>query len=217
VVDLGWTQSTVTPVYDLRILYRDARSSIRSGSLIHEEVYLSFKKQGNIPLHFEFIERFIMETCYCRTKRVVEGDDERVFSFDGIEIPNRFRYEAIEKCLFGELLEIDDDNRTVVNLLDTIIDKLPLDLRGELPSRILFTGVYSEIPGVKAAVLDYLSDSRYPIKALLTLGSWKGASLYLSTATTGSHAKNRPAEIHRDKYLNGDELMVDWTDSLYQM
>jgi len=220
VVDLGWNQFTVTPVYDLRMIYKDIKVTYRAGKVLHEMVYEKLKNVESLPKEggFDLVERLICEVFYCNTSKTSKVTPEE-FQFGDLKIPNRIRYEIIEELMFKENPKgIDNENQLLIPMIKSALEALSIDLRGELSSRIIFTGGVSMIPGIKTRILEELKKvTELPIDAIVSLGSWEGASLYCSTSlmspsTTGT---KRTDELFRDKYLNGESILLDWTDQLY--
>lgn len=204
IVDMGYNQTTITPIFDFRILFKETRTTTRSCKLIHKYLYDEFQRLG-IDTSFEFIEDFIMNSC-----TLEEVDDK-----EELEIPNGLRHKCVKDSLFNDLPGVckDDENKTVIELIIEMIDKFPIDLKLKLASRIIFTGGISKIPGVSSFILDQLSE--YKVNSIFSLGPWKGASLYLSTNSINSSTKSNKIEIHRDKYLSEEEKLIDWTDLLH--
>ncbi len=81
IIDIGWQQLNIIPVYDLRVLYKEIKSSDRSGMTLHynilkkllkyfkaelkdkSEEFNNIKKQ----LTFDFIEEFIYSYVYMKS------------------------------------------------------------------------------------------------------------------------------------------------------
>ncbi|KAH3683855.1 hypothetical protein WICPIJ_005172 [Wickerhamomyces pijperi] len=228
IVDLSWEQSTVTAIYDLRLLQHLIRFSKRSGRLLHYQLRLKFIELGLsfVEDHqmFNFIERFIMKCCYCRdlsantegTKELDEQEQEQdKFEFEGQTIPNSVRYEVIESVLFRDdfsnrITTTDLDTRTPIQLVQDVIHGSNIDLRTPLSQRLIFTGGISDIPGVKQRILKELqSEAEYNLKfkGLKNLGAWQGSSLYtaMTLMRSGSSSADKKLEnvheLSRDKYL----------------
>lgn len=220
VVDVGWSQTTVTPIFDLRMMYTDIKVTKKGSRLFHEMVK---EKLDNIEgcaglSNFDLIEGLICDTFYCQMRNSVDTDIKE-FQYDSLTIPHRLRFELIEEFMFKEdPSNLDDDNHGLIPMIIKTLENLPIDLRSELSSKIIITGGLSKIPGLKTRILEEIETKmELPIDSIVSLDAWEGASLYCSTAlmspsTTGS---KRSDELFRDKYLNGDSILTDWTDQLY--
>lgn len=214
VIDMGWNQTTITPVFDLRQLYKYARSTTRAGRWLHEEVRKSLKENG-CPYGFEFVERFICEAMYAG---IASGSDENMYTFEGHDIPMEVRYELIENVFFPSSTSNEDDNaQSIAELVSQCLHELGIDLRAALKGQIIITGGISHIPGIKSRLLMELAD-KCGAGGIKSLGAWEGASLYCSTAlmsSSMSQDRKRWPELVRDKYLKGESALIDWTDDLY--
>ncbi|ODV59971.1 actin-like ATPase domain-containing protein [Ascoidea rubescens DSM 1968] len=244
VVDLGWENITVSPVYDMRLIYKNIQTSTRAGKFLHYTILKRFlsekvikKKSGfkSTSKLFNIIEEFVFQAVYCRT--VDESVRERIHSEennfrliskensnDFLDIPDKLRFESVEHTLFPSSAELDnpdDDEFSVVDLILKVIEKVPIDLRRELSDNIIFTGGLSNIPGVKARTLQELRKKKPNAKfsANFSLGPWSGASLYCKTklvSAPGSLVKSH--ELLRDKYIIENETIQipDWLDQIHQ-
>ncbi|KAH3664372.1 hypothetical protein WICMUC_005757 [Wickerhamomyces mucosus] len=220
VIDMGWNYTTITPVYDLRMIYNLSRSTTRAGRLIHRDLYKKFEDLG-VPKSdlFQFTERFVVQKCYCRDTEDKDRGYNETIDFENIEVPDRFRYESIENVLIRNDLASDDDheNQSPVTLVVKLLNELNIDLRGALSSKTLLTGGVSEVPGLKSRFYKELEKAcGQNIEFIQSLGPWKGASLYFSTVLMSSSSTAvASTELHRDKYLNRESFMRDWTDNIY--
>lgn len=220
VIDLGWNQTTVTPIFDLRMMYKDIKVSCKAGRQLHEYVrdkLQEFESWAEVD-SFSMTEKLICDTFYCRTKASLRTDAKE-FEFENIIIPNSIRYELLERFMFEpEDSDLDNENHQLVPMITTTLRNLPIDLRSELSTKIIITGGLSNMPGLKTRILEEVEQSLgHPVEAIDSLGSWEGASLYCSTSlmspsTTGSKKSD---ELFRDRYLNGESVVTDWTDQLY--
>ncbi|CCH41536.1 Actin-1 [Wickerhamomyces ciferrii] len=222
VIDMGWCQSTITAVFDLRILYKESRVTNRAGKNFHAFVRTNLKENGIDSLSFDFVEDLICDTFYCNPHTILEEEEKySTFTYNGISIPNKLRYNLIDQFFFENGLKpnVDDENNFLVPLIKGLKKQLPIDLRSTLFTNIIFTGGLTKIPGMKTRILNELQiESESKIEALEALGPWAGASLYCSTSlmspsTTAGSKKSD--ELLRDRYLNGESILQDWTDQLY--
>ncbi|CEP23163.1 unnamed protein product [Cyberlindnera jadinii] len=214
VIDLGWNVTTVTPVFDLRQLYIYSKQTLRASRRIHNDIR---KKLANLGLDttFEFVEQFLIECCYCGIGNHGTGD----FTFNNSTIPQELRYQSIEEILFPDEQDgtDDDDSQTLCSLVEQVIKEVDIDLRTPLSSNIIIVGGLSNIPGIKTRII-YEINKRTKASGIKSLGPWQGASLYcttsLMTSSTSTRIKNS-GELTREKYISGQEVLLDWTDTLF--
>lgn len=223
VIDLSWNQTIITPVYDLRVIYKLAKLTNRAGRLVHQILRKRFLElKLDIPQEnkqmFNFIERFIIRCCYCRQSEEEEEEKkekkeeqqqfgEGDFEFEGHLIPNSLRYEVVEGVLFKDnyIRSNDIDTALIHSSTLQLIQQLTIDLRKPLSQRIMFTGGLAQIPGVKQRLLKEIKStsssaglsSSDSIKGIKTLGPWQGASLYCATVLmpTSNHNNSSTSEL----------------------
>lgn len=221
VIDIGWSQTTVTPIYDLRMIYTDIKVTNRSGRLFHELVKENLDEIDGCAgaFDFELIEGLICDTFYCQSRDAANRHDTAEFQYGSLKISNRLRYNLIEEFMFEEdSSNLDNDNHPLIPMVIKTLQNSPIDLRKELSTKIIITGGLSKIPGLKTRILEEIEAKMdTSIESIVSLDAWEGASLYCSTAlmspsTTGSR---RTDELFRDKYLNGESILTDWSDQLY--
>ncbi|GMM38990.1 hypothetical protein DASC09_063290 [Saccharomycopsis crataegensis] len=237
VVDLDWDMITISPVFDQKLLYKNIKTTTRgSGKQLHYAVLrqLLNNKQhvegidiNNKNEVFHFIEDLIHEVVYCKNLNDSYGngngdnDDNNVFSYkNNIKIPNRLRFQALESEFFPQITpkEIDDDEIPLASLIIEVLDSLPIDIRPVLSKRIMFTGFLSDIPGLKSRIMHELrSAGNAKYEAIISLGSWTGASLYCSTKLMASSSIIKNQELVRDTYLETNKLIPGWIDQLYTL
>lgn len=230
VVDCGWNYVSVTPVYDLRLIYRLGQSSVRSGRLLHELLRDRLEAHLGVSPAFEQVERIISEVCYVDDSSAsTEYTDDELFRFEELQFPNHWRHSLLEQVYFtAEPGYVEDDhNKLIVPMITQLIPKLDIDLRTELASRIIITGGMSRVPGFKARVMRLLNNEIHA-QCIKTLGPFEGASLYCSTSIMTSRDAKK-GELPRDKYLKSTggtgtsasqlnaHLVPDWVDDLYSL
>lgn len=235
VVDLGWDQVTVSPVYDEKLIYKNIKMTNRgSGKDLHYHVLQmllqnSDKIEGldfaNKDTVFEFIENFINEAVYCHPLNeglpFIEHEDSLYTCSDGVKVPSVLRNYIIEELYFPpeNKRQYDDSEEPLIPLLNNIILNLAIDLRQSLANRIIFTGHLSKVPGLKTRILQELRQENKDLtfKSIVSLGSWSGASLYCSTKLMASASNIKNQELVRDDYLQGKANIPDWIDHIYQL
>ncbi|ODQ78783.1 hypothetical protein BABINDRAFT_9019 [Babjeviella inositovora NRRL Y-12698] len=214
VVDLGWHNFTVTPVYDLRIIHNGLKSTNRAGMRLHYEMVDALGESD-----FGAIESLITEVCYCDelgSERPSAPEDSETFSTRlGVSIPNHLRHLVLEKFMFPETETPDDEEHSLLDIISEALDTLPIDVRATLSSSIVFTGGLANIPGLRTRILREMR-GRKPgeVAAISGLGPWAGASMY-SNYVARPH---KTMEVRRDKYLEavGSYPMPDWLENIYR-
>lgn len=214
VIDMGWNQTTVMPVFDFRQLYPHYKQTRRAGRWVHLATLQRMKELGLDP-SFEFVERFIVETMYCG----IDNDASGEYTFDGVTLPQELRYSALQEVLFPDSQggnDDDDDARSIAALIHEVIQQINIDLRSALSTKIVITGGVSQIPGVKTRVIHEVNNL-VKVSGIRSLGPWQGTSLYCSVSLMSptSMAKSKSGELQRDKYLAGEEVFQDWVNDLY--
>jgi actin-related protein len=154
VVDIGYTQTVVTPVYDLRELVPRTRFSVRCGKHNLENV------ENGMP-------------------------------FD----------VSLNQCYFESHNDDDDDELSLPDLILQTIKNLETDVRGEMMNNVIFTGECI-VPYLRATILNQLG---VMYRAVETLGSWSGSSLYFA-AVGWCLPQDRKllGEISRDQVQRGN-------------
>lgn len=181
VVDLGWEESFVYPVYDLRLLMTESRATVRGSKLLHSNVkkVLTDLNETNEEISFETVERVVSSALYAGAdgrrmmgiplvpKMVVpgmatgEGSSKEAETRrlelggdDAIEIPNNKLQKAVSNTFFGvNEYGNDDDEQDLARLVSDVIFNLSMDVRGATQSTIVFVGGASAIPGLQSKVL----------------------------------------------------------------
>ncbi|CAK7895716.1 hypothetical protein CAAN1_12S03400 [[Candida] anglica] len=180
VVHLGWSTSVVTIISDLRIINSREINKF-TGCILHYKIIetlvsLMSSIKGLESLLsktscFNLVENFIQNACYVGGSEF-QGDEFELIP--GVSIPNRIRHEVLEELI------------TTSNVVPSILSEISnssIDLRSTLIENIVFAGGLSNIPGLKSKILEGIRlSSLYPNpSALLSLGSWAGASIYYSS------------------------------------
>lgn len=228
VVDLGFKEATVIPVYGgVQVL-----SSWQAQPYAAEAVELEIKKSLILNgvkeeiLSDSVIEDIKVRTCFVtkqsRAQAIKQSEaikqcpdvDYPVDGFDAIKIPGLMRETAFE------VLFPDDNDRLGLPyiILDSIL-KSPVDSRKQLAENILLIGGTAMAPGLqarlKAELLKLMSSDYYkdrlfiqevkfhtaPAKANFT--AWLGGSIYSSTDFISN-------AITRESYLKSSKV-PDWT------
>ena len=182
VVDIGWHETVVTAVYELREI-AELRST-RAMQLLSKEVakflegYIQSKNiDGQLSvktkLDFEYVEELMTQIFWCRPAsqvlsshdRPIEAEDTNVLiplplpSSKGVEIP----FSALSGAVESTLLAPSDDSRKqddhecdLGHLIYRTLLSLAPDVRSMCMPRIVFTGGGSNIQGLKPRLLKEL-------------------------------------------------------------
>lgn len=186
VIDLGWEELTITPVYDLRELPPQSGSSIRGAKLIHERMTAFLREERQEELPFRHVDN-------CLKKGDLRDTTQGALK------------KSVEEVLFASSQDgHDDDNElNVVDLAAKIINRLDIETRGAVSENIMCTGIYSNIKGLKSTIIDRIKSKIGTARGIKTLGYWTGASLYVSSIEWCFVHDDRsrfPSETPRDRF-----------------
>ena len=197
VVDLGWEETVVTPVYEYRELAtcRSTRAMKMLTSKMEDKLQAVAKEHATseeqqLRLDFDFVEDFVSRVAHCETKevdsRTVDGTSNssgEIFvewpsptASHTIPIPRSQITCVVHDCFFDQRHEErhDDHETTLDHLLFGCLLHLPPDTRSVCMSRIMFTGPGAAIPGLKERLL-------LLVQGLIDNHGW--------TAVRGQHVK----------------------------
>mmetsp|Transcript_4971 Transcript_4971/g.5497 ORF Transcript_4971/g.5497 Transcript_4971/m.5497 type:complete len:401 (+) Transcript_4971:1232-2434(+) len=190
VVNVRWDALLVNSIIDLRIISHSEKSDNFNGNALHykmiEKLIELDDEDANTLLKssdlFDIIENFIANAVYVRPIDDTK-DDTRLFQIsEGINIPNRLRYEVVESLFFEE------DNLS--QLIASTVIKSPIDVRAILLENLIITGETSNIPGFKSRLIrDVRKLVTGNVSCKVTLGLWAGCSLYCSTTLVRQNEK----------------------------
>lgn len=257
VVDVGWEETTVYPVYDLRVLLMNTKTSIRGSKKLHGNVKqvleeLAKEQAGETKVPFNVVESVVLRALFTDGNRsrlrrsmppppvmVVPGTPVPLPGADNdsstshqldmsswsahdsvLDIPNQ-RLQASVSTTFlqrrasmsDKADENDDDELDLASMIFKVICSLSMDVRGATQSTIVFVGGASQIPGLVSKVLQ---DTRSLLRkrdiaaassvmAAKSMGSWTGASLYMSSLAWYFAQDERirlPGELSRERYAS---------------
>jgi Actin len=193
VVDCGWEETVVTPVYEYRELaaLRSTRGmkmlTLKMGKMLKGLATRQTPASGQVlRLDFDFVEDFISRVASCEA----EGGEPHADSTDesSVQWPTQSgsltvgisRNEVsrvVHNCFFDEQNEVyqDDQEKTVDRLLFQSLLSLPPDIRGTCMSRIIFKGPGAVVSGLKELTVTKLD-------TLIKSHGW--------TAVRGRHVKS---------------------------
>ncbi|KAK9468394.1 actin-domain-containing protein [Lipomyces arxii] len=208
VVDIGWHEITVTPIYDYKPLLPCVQSSNRAGKMLHALVSKRLETFTDTVPTFSETEEFIARAMYCLETDVDPEPSTAQHAFAVTLSGNTFyvpsaetRYNPVVECFMKrEPDEMDDtDSFAIPDLIVACLVKLGIDTRAAVLSRIIFVGGCSNVPGLKTRILQQVRaelttestavhayfvawnvHDPLRIKAIKSLGPWCGASLYIA-------------------------------------
>lgn len=200
IIDLRWLETSIVGAVDLREVSSEVLERRFSGAALHyvfleELLLLKIPQLDDILISdksFPFIEEFVINSCYVRSREEIESADTEMYLItDTVSVPNRLRYEIIEKVYFDGTLQ---------KAVENLVKNCPIDIRKLLQNNIIITGGVSQIPGFKKRLIQELSLVCPKLDTRVCLGSWTGVSLYLSMLLTrNSWDVLKPREINREE------------------
>lgn len=201
VINIGWRSLTISTIFDLRIIQSHEERRRFTGKVLYYrliEKLLALRNSKiddflNTEEAVSLLQKFCLNALYVREDH--DEEDDRSFRIaDDILIPNRLRYEIVEEGFF--------QNGNLVSLLKDILVSSSIDLRDSLLRRLILTGPYSQIPGLKARVIKSLQDFLDErVNGISSLGSWAGGSLYFSNILLQTDSSWKNDEITRNNIL----------------
>lgn len=174
VVDIGWAETTATAIYE----YREMATNRTTRSMKHLMQEMGRLLTGlttnadydpntadDISVGFAYCEEVVSRFSWCKS----EEQDASIDASKTLAIPSpanpekeymdmpfsRFA-EPAEKVMFAPGIpehELDDEEKTLPQLVYNTLLSLPPDARGTCMSRIVFVGGGSRIPGMRQRVL----------------------------------------------------------------
>ncbi|KAA8905006.1 hypothetical protein TRICI_005334 [Trichomonascus ciferrii] len=186
VIDLGWEELTVVPVYDLREMIPQSSSTVRGAKAFHGRMAEILREEGNEDMSFHQVENHI------------NHGDLRDASQTALKT-------AVEDVLFTTPQDghEDDNEMNVVDLVAKVLNRLDIETRGAVSDNIMFTGIYSNIKGLQSMIIQRLKEKIGTARGIKTLGYWAGASLYVSSiewCLVHDERSRFPGEISRDRF-----------------
>ncbi|KAL1838193.1 hypothetical protein VTJ49DRAFT_2950 [Mycothermus thermophilus] len=183
VVDLGWSETVVTSIYEYREVA--AKRSIRGGRMLVEQTHNLLAKhlpqsaEGDADsqehvLSFEECSDITSRLVWCKPHPTTGQEEEDAatrsatvripltswLSPTTLELPFDDLSEPCETAFFDTqytLTSFDDDELPLHLLVYRSLLQLPLDVRATCMSRIIFTGGCSAVLGLRKRILDELS------------------------------------------------------------
>ncbi len=182
VVDIGWSETSVTAVYE----YREIRSkrSVRSMLFLLQELgkALHRHRQGEhgdtLRPDFELAEELMARMVWCRpaNTEALDSKDDQDLEVDWptdsssklVKLPSMLFSEPVEQAFLTPETPsqyLDDHERSLPLLVYECLQALPSDARAVCMSRIVFVGGGSHIPGLAPRIL-------FEVDALVSRHGW---------------------------------------------
>lgn len=155
VVDIGWHETTVSAVYEYRIVLR--RSSTRAMKLLNDQVSLALTAASRTvsPLPFSAVEQVIQRLAYCPLSSDIPSSQTEPITIPiTATLSTTLSRDTIPQTVTETFLNkapddhSDDGTYPLPDLLWRILSSLSHDVRGTLLPRIIITGSGSKIPGL---------------------------------------------------------------------
>ena len=166
VVDIGWEETVITPVYEYREL--SAFRTIKAMKTLTRRVAeflkkLRHKKEYLLPVNFEFVEEVLQRCAVCfrstsepSGNAIVEIDWPTKDSFEVVEMSSKDISDLIKSTLLdvsSSRHEVDDNEKSIPFLLHKALATLPNDVRTTCMARVIFVGGGSNVSGLTDHIL----------------------------------------------------------------
>ncbi|KAK9236908.1 hypothetical protein V1525DRAFT_378498 [Lipomyces kononenkoae] len=162
VVDIGWHETTVTPIYDYKPILSAVQSTTRAGKRLHDIVSGILNEFTSVPPSFDEVEQFIGRAMYCSNiDTTTSSSSQQAFavtlSGNTYYIPSsETRCSPLVQCFVRRAEDNMDDIECfpIPDLVASCLSRLGIDTRASMLSRIVFVGGCSNIPGLKLRLLE---------------------------------------------------------------
>lgn len=178
IIDIGWSKTSITPIFDNRILTNYARFTTNSGSKLH---YRLLEKISDVGLNISSISFRDLENSIVNLEHLnSNSNDDSLTNCGPYLIKNQIFKEVINEIFFGGESDCEDNELPICQLIADLINKdLPIDLRSQLSSKLIFNGGITEIVGFKSLMISKIEGLvTQKISGIETLGDWRGACIY---------------------------------------
>ncbi|GAV28813.1 hypothetical protein PMKS-002289 [Pichia membranifaciens] len=179
VIDIGWSLTTIVPVFDYRVLDNFLTFTNRAGSRLHYELLSALKEEGIDAGSVSFRE---LENAISLLDSITSNSNDELIACGGFLVRKKIFTEAIQRLFFSYEPSVQyEDNETPILKLatDIIYSRLPIDLRKSISSRIIITGGISNLKGFRQTLLAKVDEAvSQKTCGIETLGGWAGASIY---------------------------------------
>lgn len=212
VIDVGWAETTVSAIYEMRELEhrRSERAMRRLNWEIAKMLVSKLDEQyesTNSAVTFDDCEEVLWRLCHCRKAAPSQTSDKEKDdlstpiplvlpsqpSTSSLTIPFNEFSDPVEATFFSSSSgssqdrPVDDDDNllTLPTLVYTTLLRLPPDVRGALLPRIIVTGGGTHIPRLTTRLLA-------EVTALIHARGWDPVRSY-GSATSKKQGRHRPA------------------------
>lgn len=190
IIDIGWSFTTVVPVFDYRVLDNLLTFTNRAGSRLHYELLSELREEG---FDIESISFRELENAISLLDSLVCTSNDELIACGRFLVRKKIFTDAIEKLYlsFDSSVQYEDNEIPIIKLATDLIDKrLPIDLRKILSSRTIVTGGISNLKDFRQTLLARIDEAvAQQLHGIETLGDWAGASIY---STLMKHQKKSP-------------------------
>lgn len=221
VVEIGWQETVVTAVGEYKEI--NSRRSARAGKkvvgemvkLLEEEVKNQLESEDFSEVTLSYAEDVTRRVGWCKPKPTTSTAAAADAQITGmiklpspaldhqrhLHVPLTRLSKPAEIALFPQASpsKLDDHDHAIPLLLFETLLALPMDLRAICVSRIVFTGGLSNLPGLKARVLNELEDH-------ISIRGWDVVTDYGSAA-------NYHAKILHERSTNISNIQQRETDN----
>ena len=182
VIDIGWNYTSIDVVYDNRVLTNYSCITNRAGCRLHYELLDILEREG---FNLSLISFRDVENCIASLDSMEEkGKKEDSLLMCGTYYVRAKLLRDLIKDMFvsDSYSDLEDYEMPIPQIVANLVQHtLPIDLRKELVSCVIFNGRMTCIRGLKAMITDGIQ-SRLPAglnaQAIETIGEWQGASIF---------------------------------------
>ncbi|KAK9477086.1 actin-domain-containing protein [Lipomyces japonicus] len=169
IVDIGWHETVIVPIFDYRPLFHFVQTSNRAGKYLHDLISDEIRAVTGVQSTVPELEEFIYRSTYCDShtsaSTTTEAAPQSAFAIrlSGTDyyVPSyQTRERPIIETFIQRAADCVDDNDTfpIPDLIISILSKVGIDVRSSLMPRIIFTGGCSNIPGLKLRIVNEVRD-----------------------------------------------------------
>jgi actin-related protein len=170
VIDIGWEETTVTAIGEYKQVSQ--KRSVRAGKQLTREmgniIEGSVPSEDEVKLTFEEAEDFSQRMAWCRSRHPDQNQEPTLVQLPvpGSNPPMTFPLlfdklaEPAERVLFAsgnQFMDYDDHELPIQILSHRVLLSLPADFRALCISRVMVTGLYGKLPGLKQRMLQELT------------------------------------------------------------
>jgi actin-related protein 10 len=204
VVSIGWFETTVVPVYDLREL--QSTSGVTTGIVEDER-----RSEETDPESYGATRGLQLSDSSIpgKSKTLSEGELEQL---------KLSVYETTSTNLLSSRLERliedhdhpDDNERSIPLLINTVLSRLDLTCRQSCQLSIIITGPFGSIPHLSNKILERVQKKWSNARLVATSGAWAGASVHSSFINWPTSGRVK-GELTLDRYLSSEgKLLFEW-------